>query len=174
MKKDRAIALRVNGDVWDKFKELAKTQRTNATELICQFMETSIGIVPIQSIDGLEKRIDDMSRQSPSNGLIERIDGLENRIGVLENKAIAPIQNIRRGIYQVESPSIEHDKSVPRSSNGGINVVELSKRFGCKDVQIGRWVRGSVSNSPARIEFDRWCETNPAAHQELIDRFVSS
>jgi len=167
MKKDRAIALRVNGDAWDKFKELAKTQRTNATELICQFMENSIGIVPIQ-------RIDDMPRQSPSNVLIERIDGLENRIGVLESRAIEPIPNIRRGIYQVEPVAIAPNKSVPRSSNGGINVVELSKRFGCKDVQISRWIRGSVSSSPARLEFDRWCKANPAAHQELIDRFTSS
>jgi len=174
MKKDRAIALRVNGDVWDKFKELAKTQRTNATELICQFMENSLGIVPIQSIDGLENRIDDMPIQSPSNVLVERIDGLENRIGVLESRAIAPVQNIRRGIYQVEPLAIEPNKSVPRSSNGGINIVELSKRFGCKDVQICRWIRGSISNSPARIAFDRWCEANPAAHRELIDRFVSS
>jgi len=174
MKKDRAIALRVNGDAWDKFKELAKTQRTNATELICQFMENSIGIVPIQRIDETVERIDDMPRQSPNNVLVERIDELENRIGVLESRAIEPIPKISKGIYQVESPSIEPSKSVPRSSNGGINVVELSKRFGCKDVQISRWIRGSVSSSPARLEFDRWCQANPAAHQELLDRFARS
>jgi len=168
MKKDRAIALRVNGDVWDKFKELATTQGTNATELICQFMENSIGIVPIQRIDETVERIDDMPRQSPNSVLVERIDGLENRIGVLENRAIASVPTKRK-----PSPLAVID-SIPRNKSGGINMSLLSSQFGTNDATLPKWIRGAKSDSPARIEFDRWCQTNPAAYQELVDRFTGS
>jgi len=158
MVKDRNISIRVDGELWELFKAAATARTTSAAD----------------AIDTLMRDYLDMPSQSLPIDLADRLGIVEARLDTLENKAIEPIQNIRRGVYRVEPVAIAPNKSVPRSSNGGINVVELSKRFGCKDVQISRWVRGSVSSSPARANFDRWCETNPGAHQELIDRFVRS
>jgi hypothetical protein len=155
MVKDRNISIRVDGDLWELFKAAATARTTSAAD----------------AIDTLMRDYLDMPSQSLPIDLADRLGIVEARLDTLENKAIAPIQNIRRGIYQVEPLAIEPNKSVPRSSNGKINVVELAKTLGCKDAQIGRWIRGSVSFSTARVKFDRWCETNPAAHQELVDRF---
>jgi len=158
MKKDRNISIRVDGELWESFKAAATARTTSAAD----------------AIDTLMRDYLDMPSQSLPIDLADRLGIVEARLDTLESKAIEPIQNIRRGVYRVEPVAIEPSKSVPRASNGKINIVELSKSFGCKDTQICRWVRGSVSNSPARIAFDRWCEANPAAHRELIDRFTSS
>ena len=169
MAKDRNITIRIDGQLWDSFKDVATARKTSAADAIGQLMADYINAVDMPS----QCLVNDLA-DSLVNDLATRLGIVENRLGKLENKAIAPIPKNRRGIYQVEPLAIEPSKSVPRSSNGRINIVELSKTLGCKDAQVGRWIRGSVSNSPARIEFDRWCETNPEAYQELVDRFTTS
>lgn len=157
MTKDRNVTIRVNSHLWESFKGTAIARNISAANAIGQLMADYInaGDMPSQCL------VNDLS-DSLGNDLATRLGNVEERLTALENAKAGPAPRV----------AIAPTGEVSRNRQGKINVTRLCSQLETNDATLAKWIRGAVSDSPERQSFDRWCESHPEAHQELIDRFL--